>query len=120
MKDFFKHLRFAQSEAEPEPLLDQVPDAGFGAADEAPAPAPPRNGPRPSLPPRSFWEFLVRGWRLMVGWMMALVMLRVVVVPLVQLARHEPVEPIETTALAAVLGVIWVSRTYERVRGNFT
>jgi len=107
---------------EPEQLLDQV-DAVFGPEPERGEMAPvrrPRLPRAPSLPPTTLWEFFVRGWRLLIGWMMGLVAVRIVVVPFVQLARREPVEPIDITAVAAILAVIWVSRTYERTHGGFT
>jgi hypothetical protein len=81
---------------------------------------PPRRrstDPRAFAPPRSFWEIFIRSWRPASGWLITLLLARGVIVPLVQLARHEPVEPIDWMALSALAGVMVVSRTYERREG---
>ncbi|WP_439532059.1 hypothetical protein [Polymorphobacter sp.] len=78
---------------------------------------PPRIRPRAFTPPRGGWEFFIRGWRPASGWLITLLLVRGLVVPLVQLARREPVEPIDWMALSALAGVMVVSRTYERREG---
>jgi hypothetical protein len=81
--------------------------------------ADPQPYPRQSPPPANSWQFFVRAWRPVCGWIIALVLLRVLVVPMVQLVRGEPVEPIDLTAFAALAGALFISRTYERTHGGY-
>lgn len=74
-------------------------------------------GTGPAHPPRSLWAFFIRAWRPFCGWMIGLLLARAVTVPLVQLIRQEPVEPTDWTALAAMAGVLFVTRSFERSRG---
>jgi hypothetical protein len=71
----------------------------------------------PANPPRTLWAFFVRAWRPFCGWMIGLLLARAVTVPLVQLIRREPVEPTDWTALAAMAGVLFVTRSFERSKG---
>lgn len=72
------------------------------------------------LPPTGKWAVYVRGWRPACGWMIWALLVRALVVPLVQLARHEPVEPLDWSALAAMAGVLFVSRSFDRYQGTTT
>lgn len=71
----------------------------------------------PAHPPRTLWAFFVRAWRPACGWMIAVLLARSAIVPIVQLARGLPVEPTDWTALAAMAGVLFVTRSYERSQG---
>jgi hypothetical protein len=71
----------------------------------------------PAHPPRTAWAFFVRAWRPFCGWMIALLLARAVVVPIVQLIRSQPVEPTDWTALAAMAGILFITRSYERSQG---
>lgn len=72
---------------------------------------------RPRCPPRDPWAFYIRAWRPACGWLVLLLLVRALIVPLVQLARFEPVEPLDWMALSALAGVLFVTRSYERSRG---
>lgn len=90
------------------------------AAAELPgaAPAPTGTGATgPASPPRTVWAFFVRAWRPFCGWMIGVLLLRSAVVPIVQLIREQPVEPTDWTALAAMAGVLFITRSYERSQG---
>lgn len=71
----------------------------------------------PAHPPRTLWAFFVRAWRPFCGWMIGLLLVRAVVVPIVQLIRSQPVEPTDWTALAAMAGILFITRSYERSQG---
>lgn len=71
--------------------------------------------PRPT--PKGLWAFYIRAWRPACGWTIWALLLRALIVPLVQLARHEPVEPLDWTALAALATALFIARTYERQQG---
>ncbi len=94
---------------------------GFGGGPERfdPPPFERPAPPRISKPPENKWQLFVRAWRPVCGWIIALVLLRVLIVPMVQLARGEAVEPIDLTAFAALAAALFVSRTYERTHGGF-
>ncbi|MBU6167323.1 MAG: hypothetical protein KGQ52_14515 [Alphaproteobacteria bacterium] len=92
-----------------------------GALAEAAAPAPgaaeATAATGPAHPPRTAWAFFVRAWRPFCGWMIGLLLLRAVAVPIVQLIRSQPVEPTDWTALAAMAGILFITRSYERSQG---
>lgn len=71
----------------------------------------------PAHPPASAWAFFIRAWRPFCGWMLGLLLARAVAVPMVQVVRADPVEPTDWTALAAMAGVLFVTRSFERVKG---
>ncbi len=71
----------------------------------------------PHCPPRSLWAFFIRAWRPFCGWMIGLLLARAVAVPMVQLIRGQPVEATDWAALAAMAGVLFVTRSFERARG---
>ena len=71
----------------------------------------------PRARPDSIWAFYIRAWRPACGWLIWLLLVRALVVPLVQLARHEPVEPLDWTALSLLAGALFVTRSYERSQG---
>jgi hypothetical protein len=71
----------------------------------------------PAHPPRTAWAFFIRAWRPFCGWMIGLLLLRAVAVPIVQLIRSQPVEPTDWTALAAMAGILFITRSYERSQG---
>lgn len=71
----------------------------------------------PANPPRTAWAFFIRAWRPFCGWMIGLLLLRAVAVPIVQLIRSQPVEPTDWTALAAMAGILFITRSYERSQG---
>ncbi len=71
----------------------------------------------PANPPTSIWAFFIRAWRPFCGWMIGLLLARAVIVPLVQLARGQAVEATDWTALAAMAGVLFITRSYERAKG---
>jgi hypothetical protein len=73
--------------------------------------------PRAFIPPSGAWQFFIRGWRPAAGWLICLMLARGLVVPLVQLARGVPVEPIDWAALSALAAVMVAARTYERREG---
>jgi hypothetical protein len=104
-------------------LVDGAQKAAAGAmADLAAAAAPaegvtPAGPTGPAHPPRTWWAFFVRAWRPACGWMIAVLLARSAIVPLVQLARGLPVEATDWTALAAMAGVLFVTRSYERSQG---
>ena len=82
-------------------------------SDAAPSACPPRA----FIPPAGLWQFFIRGWRPAAGWLICAMLVRGLVVPLVQLARGEPVETIDWTALSALAAVMVAARTYERCEG---
>lgn len=71
----------------------------------------------PRAAPQGFWAFYIRAWRPACGWLIFALLLRAVIVPIVQLIRHEPVEPLDWTALSALAGVLFIARSYERRQG---
>lgn len=71
----------------------------------------------PANPPRSLWAFFVRAWRPFCGWMIGLLLARTAAVPLVQLVRGDTVETTDWTALTALAGVLFITRTFERAKG---
>lgn len=71
----------------------------------------------PRSVPAGGWAYFVRSWRPACGWLIAALLLRALIVPIVQLARREPVEPLDWTALSALAGVLFVARSYERAQG---
>lgn len=71
----------------------------------------------PANPPRTVWAFFVRAWRPFCGWMIGAALLRSALVPVVQLIRDQPVETTDWTALAAMAGVLFITRSYERSQG---
>lgn len=91
--------------------LAEAASAAPGAAETATATTGPAN------PPRTVWAFFVRAWRPFCGWMIGVLLLRSAVVPFVQLIRSQPVEPTDWTALAAMAGVLFITRSYERSQG---
>ena len=75
---------------------------------------------RQVVPLRGVWDMFIRGWRPFGGWVCGAILLtRGVVVPLTQLYRHEPIEPLDLVALTALVGVLGLSRwrTQERLAG---
>jgi hypothetical protein len=57
------------------------------------------------------FDFMVRGWRPATGWVFALILLaRGVVIPVVQLARGESVEPMDWVTLFALAGALGLAR----------
>lgn len=71
----------------------------------------------PGCPPRTAWAFFIRAWRPFCGWMIGLLLARSVAVPIVQLARGDAVETTDWTALAAMAGVLFITRSFERAKG---
>lgn len=82
--------------------------------------AAPPQVQRQVVPLAGAWDLLVRGWRPLGGWVCVMILLaRGVIVPLTQLYRREPIEPIDLVALTALAGVLGLARwrTQERIAG---
>jgi hypothetical protein len=63
------------------------------------------------------WEAFVRGWRPFGGWVCGAILLaRGVVIPITQLCRGEPVDPLDWVSLIALVGVLGLSRDRQRER----
>lgn len=94
-----------------------VVEAAAAELPAAPGPEAATAATGPAHPPRTAWAFFVRAWRPFCGWMIGLLLLRSAAVPIVQLIRSQPVEPTDWTALAAMAGVLFITRSYERSQG---
>jgi hypothetical protein len=75
----------------------------------------PRFHPRAA--PAGPWAFYIRAWRPACGWLICALLLRALIVPIVQLIRYEPVEPLDWSALSMLAGALFIARSYERSRG---
>lgn len=72
-----------------------------------------------AVPPRSFWEVFVRGWRPFSGWVFGLVVVeRALVFPAWQLAHGLPIDPVEWVPLTGLAGLLVVARSYDRAQGT--
>lgn len=80
----------------------------------------PLNGPS-ALPPVTLWEMFVRGWRPFGGWVCVLIMaVRGGVLPIVEMARGQPVSDFDWTGVVAILGALGFAalRSFDRAKGT--